>query len=214
MKTALPAGRSQPPSSPSCELVRSEVLTNWRARAHNGQASPCRDFDEFWLAAARSKRRNQWLQLSFQGMYETEQRRIGDEIVSLNIISLSVTLLCSDNRSVSQSCRVTFGGVISWFAASQRAKLKSVIADDARCKMAAVFWPPSEVAVLKRRLRAPHPPFREEILCCQPVTGFGVVKLHAPIAHCKDVDIMVFLRKCNKSFIPLQMVLHQMRSMN
>lgn len=61
--------------------------------------------------------------------------------------------------------------------------------------MAAVFWPSSEVAVVKRRLRAPHPPFREEILCCQPVMGFSVGELaQAPISdntQCKTMYLLL-----------------------
>ena len=59
---------------------------------------------------------------------------------------------------------MTFGRVITRFTTSQHTKFQSLLTLDALCKMAAVFWPTSEVAVVKRRLRAPHPPFREEIL--------------------------------------------------
>lgn len=85
--------------------------------------------------------------------------------ISSSYVTLSASFLCyHDSYSVSELYRVTVGRIITWFTLTQHTKYLSLLTLDALCKMAAVFWPTSEVASVKNRLRAPHPPFREEIL--------------------------------------------------
>lgn len=82
----------------------------------------------------------------------------------LNIALLSACICHHETHFVSESNRPAPGEAITRFTASQHAEFPSLITLDELCKMAAVFWPPGEVALAKRRMATPRPPLRQEIL--------------------------------------------------
>lgn len=97
-------------------------------------------------------------------MHKTEQHCSNREMFSRNIV-LSFACICHhETCSFSELSLPAPGEAIKRFTASEHADFPSLITLNELCKMAAVFWPPGEVAVVKKRMATPRPPLRQEIL--------------------------------------------------
>lgn len=82
----------------------------------------------------------------------------------LNNVPSSACIGHHEACSVLELSRPAPGGAIPGFTASEHAEFPSLITLDELCKMAAVFWPPGQVAVAKRRRARPRPPLRQQTL--------------------------------------------------